>query len=173
MKPKFSILIVIFILLNGCNHPTTIIPDMNSSDQQIAIKKKLESIARDFLESWEPPFNPEGAISLFTQSEDFHLIIDGYEINNYEDWAKNVPNFMSDDEYFFNFYTHEIMNIESVILSPKSGVVTIVYIWESITKEGKHERTPGASTLTCREEEGGWKIVHYHGSHDEPEVVNE
>jgi hypothetical protein len=52
-------------------------------------------------------------------------------------------------------------------------VVTIVYIWDSISKEGVHERTPGAITMTCRKEGNDWKIVHYHGSHDEPEVVME
>ena len=127
----------------------------------------------EFLKSWEPPFDPDGAVALFTQGADFHLIIDGMEISNYEDWAKNVPNFMSDDNYFFESYKHEINNIETVVLSPKSGVVTIVYIWDSVSKQGIHERTPGAITLTCREEENVWRIVHYHGSHDEPEVVKE
>ena len=173
MKIRLLIAFVILILLSSCNQSATKTPDMISIDQQIAIKKKLESIARDFLESWEPPFNPERAVSLFTQSEDFHLVIDGYDISDYEDWAKNVPNFMSDDDYFFSSYSHEIKYIESVAMSPKSGVVTIVYIWDSITKEGVHERTPGAITLTCREEGGVWKIVQYHGSHDEPEVVEE
>ena len=103
----------------------------------------------EFLKSWEPPFDPDGAVALFTQGADFHLIIDGMEISNYEDWAKNVPNFMSDDNYFFESYKHEIKNIETVVLSPKSGVVTIVYIWDSVSKQGIHERTPGAITLTC------------------------
>jgi hypothetical protein len=131
----------------------------------------LETIAKDFLKSWEPPFNPEGAVALFTQSDDFHLIIDGYEISDYESWARNVPNFMADDNYFFKSYTHEIKYIQTVVFSAKSGVVTIVYIWDSISKEGVHERTPGAITLACREEENDWKIVHYHGSHDDPQII--
>jgi hypothetical protein len=173
MKANLYISLLIFILLSSCNQPTTTNPDVISDDQQLAIKKELESIAKDFLKSWEPPFHPESALSLFTQNDDFHLIIDGYEISEYEDWARNVPNFMSDDDYFFSSYRHEIESIESVVLSPTSGVVTIVYIWDSISKEGIHERTPGAITLTCREEAGVWKIVHYHGSHDVPEVVKE
>ena len=66
-----------------------------------------------------------------------------------------------------------IRYIESVVLSPNSGVVTIVYTWDSVSREGIHERTPGAIKLTCREEGNIWRIVHYHGSHDESEVVNE
>ena len=79
---------------------------------------------------------------------------------------------MAHEEEFYSSYTHEVEYIESVVLSPQSGVVTIVYIWDSISKEGVHERTPGAYTLTCREEADSWKIVHYHGSHGEPDVIN-
>jgi len=172
MKTRMILSYFIFLMLGGCNQ--SVLKDQTKvSGEQEAIKKILETIATDFLKSWEPPFNPEGAISLFTKSEDFHLIIDGYEISDYEDWASSVPNFMSDDNYFFNSYTHEIKNMETVVLSPKSGVVTIVYIWDSISKEGVHNRTPGAATLTCREEGNDWKIVHYHGSHDEPMEVRE
>ena len=58
-----------------------------------------------------------------------------------------------DDNYFFESDKHEIKNIETVVQSRKSGVVTIVYIWDSVSKQGIHERTPGVITLTCREEE--------------------
>ncbi|MCF8235585.1 MAG: hypothetical protein K9H13_12930 [Bacteroidales bacterium] len=171
MKTIISLSFSILILLCSCNQPG---PDEKaefSIDQQEAIKNKLETIAKDFLKSWEPPFNPEAAVALFTQSDDFHLVIDGINIDTYSKWANGVPNFMSDDDYFFKSYTHEIEYIETVVLSAKSGVVTMVYIWDSISKEGIHERTPGAVTLTCREEENDWKIVHYHGSHGDPEIV--
>ena len=125
-------------------------------------------MAMDFLKSWEPPFNPEGALSFFTQTEDFHLISDGHETSEYIDWASIVPKWMAHDDYSYSSYTHEIKNIETVVLSPKSGVVTIVYIWDSISKDGVHERIHGAITLTCRDEDSGWKIVHYHGSHYGP-----
>lgn len=137
------------------------------------ISEELENIVTAFLKSWEPPFDPEGAIALFSQSSDFNLVIDGFEIGSYEEWARNVPNFMSDDDYFFTSYSHEIRDIKTVVLSPNSGVVTISYIWDSVSTEGIHERTPGAATLTCRLEENGWRIVHYHGSHGEAKVVDE
>lgn len=131
------------------------------------IKDSLETIAVDFLRSWEPPFYPEKALGLFTQSEDFFLIIDGLPIGEYAEWAEGVPNFMSDDNYFFKSYTHEIKDIRTVVLSPDVGVVTLIYVWHSITKDDVRASTDGASTLTCRRENEGWKIVHYHGSHNE------
>lgn len=72
----------------------------------------------------------------------------------------------------YHSYRHEVQYIKTVVLSPHSGVVTIVYIWDSISKDGVRERTPGAITLTCRKENEAWKIVHYHGSHAESEVIN-
>ncbi len=173
MKTIISLSFSILILLCSCNQASHNEKAEVSIEQEEAIKNKLETIAKDFLKSWEPPFNPEGAVALFTQSEDFHLVIDGINIDTYSKWANGVPNFMADDNYFFKSYTHEIEHIETVVLSPKSGVVTIVYIWDSISKEGVHERTPGAATLTCREEGNDWKIVHYHGSHGDPEIVKE
>jgi hypothetical protein len=134
---------------------------------------RLESIALDFLKSWEPPYDPDAALALFTQKEDFHLVIGGgYICDNYMEWTEAVPNSMSHEEEFYDSYKHEVKYIETVVLSPQPGVVTIVYIWDSISKEGVHERTPGAFTLICRKEKDDWKIVHYHGSHDEPEVFN-
>jgi len=66
-----------------------------------------------------------------------------------------------------------INNLRTVVLSPESGVVTVVYIWDSVSREAVHERTPGALTIACRKEKDGWKIVHYHGSHDDPEVITD
>ena len=172
MRLKLSICFCTYIILFGCD----IQVKQDLTEVPVAIQEsitiKLTDIALEFLKSWEPPFDPDAAIALFTQGEDFHLVIDGYVIDNYQDWAKNVPNFMSDDDYFFASYKHEVKNIETVVLSPQSGAVTVVYIWDSISKEGIHERTPGAATLTCRKENEAWKIVHYHGSHDEPKIIN-
>jgi hypothetical protein len=121
--------------------------------------------------SWEPPFYPDSALALFTQTEDFSLVIDGYYIGSYREWAEGVPNFMSDDDYFFTSYKHEVQEIRSVPLSPESGVVTIVYVWDHVDRDGIHGRTDGRATMACRKEADGWKIVHYHGSHHEmPEV---
>lgn len=79
---------------------------------------------------------------------------------------------MAHDDNFYSSYTHEVSYIKTVVLSAESGVVTIVYFWDSISNEGVHERTPGAATMVCRKENEAWKIVHYHGSHDTAEVIN-
>jgi len=131
MKTRLFLSFCLFILLSGCKQPGSVDQTEVSIEVKEAITKKLEGIAMEFLKSWEPPFDPDGALALFTQGADFHLIIDGYVISNYEDWARNVPNFMSDDNYFFESYKHDIKNIETVVLSPKSGVVTIVYTWDT------------------------------------------
>lgn len=87
MKTIIYLSFSILILLCSCNQPGPSEKAEVSIDQQEAIKNKLETIAKDFLKSWE--------------------------------------------------------------------------------------RSPGAVTLTCREEENDWKIVHYHGSHGDPEIVKE
>jgi hypothetical protein len=143
-----------------------------SSEVQAQVSDTLKTIAVDFLRSWEPPFHPDKALSLFTQSKDFHLVIDGFPTNTFKEWKEGVPNYMADDNYFFKSYKHEIKDIRTVVLSPKSGVVTIIYIWDNISKkDDTHNRVDGAITLTCRQEADGWKIVHYHGSHGEERIV--
>jgi hypothetical protein len=173
MKPKFLFSFCISIILIGCDSHVKQDADEIPIELQESITFKLESIALEFLKSWEPPYDPDAALALFTQKEDFHLVIGGgYTCDNYLEWTEAVPNSMSHEEEFYASYKHEVKYIKTVVLSPQSGVVTIVYIWDSVSKEGLHERTPGAFTLTCRKEKDDWKIVHYHGSHDEPEVIN-
>ena len=172
MRTILVLAICIVLLLDACKNDAPDNQGFFSSEQQDSIKDHLEGIAIEFLQSWEPPFYPDKALTLFTQSEDFHLVIDGIEIGNYRDWAEGVPEFMAHDRNSYESYSHEIDYIETVVLSPESGVISIVYIWDSVTRDGQHERTPGAITLTCREEECGWKILHYHGSHGEPEILD-
>ncbi len=164
---SFFVLISIFALSCQNRNQDTIL----SNETQIS--DSLRSVAISFLKSWEPPFNSERALSLFTQTDDFYLVIDGLEIDSYNEWADGVPNFMSDDDYFFKSYKHEIKDIETVALSPYSGVVTITYIWDNISKDNVHRRTDGAATLTCRFEDKKWKIVHYHGSHGEEQIIGD
>ena len=135
------------------------------------ISDSLRNIAISFIQSWEPPFNPEKAVSLFTQSDDFYLVIDGYETSSFKEWEDGVPNYMADDNFFFKSYKHEIKNMKTVTLSPESGVITITYIWDNISKDDIHKRIDGAITLTCRLEDEKWKIVHYHGSHGEEQII--
>lgn len=173
MKNTVYFCLFISIVLAGCHNTTRQELAEVPLALQDSISSKLENIALDFLRSWEPPYDPDAALALFTQKEDFHLVIGGgYTCDNYLDWTEAVPRSMAHEKEFYASYKHEVKYIETVVLSPQSGVVTMVYTWDSITKEGVHERTPGAFTLACRKENGTWKIVHYHGSHDEPEVIN-
>jgi hypothetical protein len=142
-----------------------------SSAQEQQISDTLKKIAIDFLRSWEPPFNANQALKLFTQSDDFHLVIDGINIDTYSKWAKGVPNFMADDNTFFKSYKHEIKELKTTALSPESGVVTITYIWDNISIDDIHKRTDGSATFACRQEMSGWKIVQYHGSHGNEVIV--
>ena len=173
MKPTLLFCLCISVVLIGCDSQVKQEVAEVPVELQESITSILERIALDFLKSWEPPYDPDAALALFTQREDFHLVIGGgYTADNYLEWTEAVPRSMAHEVEFYNSYKHEVKYIETVVLSPQSGVVTIVYIWDSISKEGVHERTPGAITLTCRKENKSWKIVHYHGSHDEPEVIN-
>jgi hypothetical protein len=173
MKLTLFFCLCISAVLIGCDRQAEQNVDEVPVVLQESIKSKLESIALTFLRSWEPPYDPDAALALFTQREDFHLVISGdYTADNYLEWTEAVPRSMAHEVEFYNSYKHEVKYIETVVLSPQSGVVTIIYIWDSISKEGVHERTPGAITLTCRKENEAWKIVHYHGSHGEPEVIN-
>ena len=167
MKINFIAVIISLLLLSNCQSRK----DMLTKDQEQEITDTLKSIATGFLSSWEPPFYPERALKLFTQTEDFCLIIDGFLIDNYSKWAEGVPNFMADDVNNFNSYKHEIKEIKTVVLNKNAGVVTIIYIWDSITKEGIRRKTDGAFSLTCRCEENGWRIIHYHGSHGDDQIV--
>ncbi len=166
---KFLLLIplAVVLLFTACQKSATVL----SEELKTEVSDTLEAIAVEFLRSWEPPFHPDKALELFTQSEDFCLIIDGLPIKEYTEWAKGVPNFMSDDDYFFKSYTHDIKDVRTVVLSPDAGVVTIIYVWDSISNDEVHANTDGAITLTCRRENEGWKIVHYHGSHDTEKVI--
>ena len=173
MKATILFCLCISLFLVSCDSQVKQEIDEVPVALQESITIKLESIALEFLKSWEPPYNPDAALALFTQQEDFHLVISGgYKCDNYMEWIDAVHSSMHHEKEFYDSYKHEVKYIETVVLSPQSGVVTIVYIWDSISKEGVHERTPGAITLTCRKENEAWKIVHYHGSHAESEVIN-
>jgi hypothetical protein len=172
MKPALLFCLCISVILIGCDSQAEQEPEEVPVELRESISSKLESIALDFLRSWEPPYDPDAALALFTQKEDFHLVISGgYTCDNYRDWIQAVHSSMHHEKEFYNSYKHEVKYIETVVLSPQSGVVTIVYIWDSISKEDVHERTPGAISLTCRKENEEWKIVHYHGSHSESELI--
>jgi hypothetical protein len=78
---------------------------------------------------------------------------------------------MEHDRKNYKKYTHIIKDIRTVALSPTSGVVTIVYVWDYIENNDKHFNANGAITFVCRQEQDKWKIVHYHGSHDNETLI--
>lgn len=168
MRFLFYVIIAIAICFCSCQITSNEI----DSDVKDQISDTLQTMAIDFLRSWEPPFNPDKALNLFTQSKVFYLVIDGYTTNTFNEWQEGVPNYMADDDSFFKSYKHEIKDIRTVVLSPNSGVVTITYVWDNISrKDDIHKRVDGSITLACRKEKAGWKIVHYHGSHGDEKVV--
>ena len=171
MRPTFSfailLMITLVLLFTGCQHQEKKGAVRMTDETRAEVSMALEQVVLKFLYSWEPPYYPDSALALFTQTEDFSLVIDGWYTGSYEEWAAGVPNYMSDDAFYFTSYKHEVQEFNTVPLSPESGVVTIVYIWDHVNRDGIHGRTDGRATLACRKEAGGWKIVHYHGSHHE------
>lgn len=149
MKRLIHFTVLISIFLSGCSTNNPGLPE--NVEKQVS--DSLKNVAIDFLRSWEPPFNLEKALSLFTQSDDFYLVIDGFETGSYSEWAEGVPNYMADDNYFFKSYKHEIKDIRTVMLSPNSGVVTITYVWDNLSKDDIHKKVDGAITLACRIED--------------------
>ncbi|PLX24458.1 MAG: hypothetical protein C0599_02090, partial [Salinivirgaceae bacterium] len=121
------------VLIYLCSCQST--NERHSIKDQDHISDTLKTLAIDFLRSWEPPFHQDKALSLFTQTEDFYLVIDGYATTTFKEWEEGVPNYMADDNYFFKSYKHEIKDIKTVVFSPNSGVVTITYIWDNISRK--------------------------------------
>ena len=76
MRINFIIVILSLFLFANCQSRE----DVLTKDQEQEIADTLKTIAVGFLRSWEPPFYPERALQLFTQTEDFCLIIDGFLI---------------------------------------------------------------------------------------------
>ena len=142
------------------------------NNSNLALSDSLKNVALDFLKSWEPPFDSKMALDLFSNSSDFVLVIDGMYNNKYEDWASNIDNYMEHDRIHYKLYKHIIKDVRTVLLSPTVGVVTIVYVWEYVQNDGKHYKADGAITFVCRIENEKWKIVHYHGSHDNEILID-
>jgi len=85
MGMRISIFLIIAISIFFCSCQT---PDENFNiDAQEQISDSLKTLAIDFLRSWEPPFNPDKALRLFTKSEDFHLVIDGFPIKTFKEFS--------------------------------------------------------------------------------------
>jgi len=164
----FPILFVLFFLFCG--------PYQNGLTLEIEeeIKDTLEKIAVENLTSWEPPFYEEKLLKPFTHNDDFSVVIDGFPIKNYEIWKKVVYESMQEDrEKKFKQYKHVIKDIRTSVLSKNSGVVTIIYTWDYVTKDDLHYNTNGAVTLTFKFKDDSWKIIHFHCSHGDEKLINE
>ena len=169
---KFSLICVFILifLLQCSNAKDESFNKHNNSD--LALSDSLKNVALAFLKSWEPPFDSKKALDPFSNSSDFVLIIDGIYINKYEDWASNIDNYIEHDRTHYKMYKHIIKDARTVLLSPTAGVVTIVYVWEYVQNDGKHYKADAAITFVCRIEKEEWKIVHYHGSHDNEILID-
>jgi hypothetical protein len=141
-------------------------------EMEAAISDSLASVAIGFMRSWEPPFYPERARGYFSSTDDFSLVIDGYHDGTYESWASGIATYMQHDRDNYKVYSHTIKEVKSLVLSPMSGAVTIVYVWEYVTLADEHFTVDAAATLVCRFENGRWRSVHYHGSHGEERLVD-
>lgn len=170
LKVTFISVFILIVLLQCSNAK-----DENFNQQKnsnLALSDSLKNVALDFLKSWEPPFDSKKALDRFSNSSDFVLIIDGIYKAEYNDWASNIDDYMEYDRTHYKMYKHNIKDIRTVLLSPAAGVVTIVYVWEYVQNDGKHYKTNGAITFVCRIENEKWKIVHYHGSHDNEILID-
>jgi len=151
MKANFFLCFFIPLVLIGCDSPVK----QDIAELPVALQDsitiKLESIALNFLKSWEPPYDPDAALSLFTQREDFHLVISaGYTCDNYMEWIDAVHSSMHHEKEFYNSYKHEVKYIETVVLSPKSGVVMLRFAIRHITVELSRRRMARALLLLQR-----------------------
>ena len=161
------IFILITFILLSCERTT----EKSFDKKNISVSDSLENIAIKYLKSWEPPFDPNGSLKLFSETKDFSLISDGFYIPNIEKWKIVTFNSMEhEDEEHLN-YSHEIEEIRSTILDENSGVISVIYTWHGTKKDSSQYFNKGAITLVCRKEDDNWKIVHYHGSHQDDKLV--
>ena len=137
----------------------------------LKIKTTIEKIALDNLKDWEPPFHEDKFLQDFTHSDDFKFTVDGFHINDFEKWKSIVYESMEFDRVNHKHYKHKIKEIQTIVLSKNSGIVTINYIWDYITNDDLHYNTPATVTSVYRFENNGWKILNSHVSHGEKRLL--
>ncbi len=170
MYKLFSILIL--ILFNTI--PITAQSTQNKIIDEEAIKTELAKIAIDNLRSWEPPFYEEKMLKPFFATKDLLVVIDGIPIRGFVVWKSIVYNSMkADRESNFKKYRHIIKDIRTSILTENSGVVTVMYGWDYITKEDRHYSVNAAVTLVFKLEKNEWKIIQFHCSHGKKKLISE
>ena len=169
MIQKLILILVISFLLTACTFDNS---SMNEKDV-LQIKSTLENLALDNLKDWEPPFNEDKFLQDFSQSDDFRFTVDGFHVNDYEKWKTIVYESMDYDRQNHKHYKHDIIDIQTVLLSINSGIVTVNYIWDYITNDDLHYNTPATVTTVYRFEDNNWRIVNSHVSHGENKLLKE
>jgi hypothetical protein len=167
MKNNLVLILSTLFLFLSCYTEDKLLPETEN-----AIEETLEKMAIENLKSWEPPFHEDLFLDLFTQSEDLFVVLDGFSINNYQRW-KNVviKSMQADRDQNFKLYKHSVNEINTAVLSAKSGVVTMKYTWDYITKDDLHYNKDAAVTLVFRLEKENWKIIHFNVSHGKEKLV--
>jgi len=156
------------ILLISCSSDN----DFVSMQNKEKISSQLKSIALENLKSWEPPFHENQFLSHFTQSDDLLIVIDDFTIKNYDKWKGLVFESMNEDRnQQFKMYKHIVNEVNVVVLSASSGVVTTSYTWDYITNENLHFNVKANATLVFRKNNEHWEIVHFIVSHQKENQI--
>lgn len=169
MRQRFFLFLLLFSLFTSCDSDKSSMSDNNI----LQIKRTLENLALDNLRDWEPPFHEENFLQDFTQSSDFRFTVDGFHVNDFEKWKAIVYESMEFDRLNHKQYKHDIIDIQTIVLSENSGIVTVNYIWDYITNDDQHYNTRATVTTVYRFENDNWKIINSHVSHGEKRLLKE
>ena len=169
MIRKLILFLFLSSLLTACAFDSS---SMSEKDM-LQIKSTLENLALDNLKDWEPPFHEDRFLQDFTQSNDFRFTVDGFHVNDYEKWKTIVYESMDYDRLNHKHYKHDIIDIQTIVLSINSGIVTVNYIWDYITNDDLHYNTPATVTAVYRFEDNNWRIMNTHVSHGENRLLKE
>ncbi len=165
---RYIILFLPFLIIAcGDNHKEL------SQNEILRIQRITEDLIVDNLHDWEPPFREEDLLEDFSRGIAFSFTADGYHIDNFSDWQTIVYESMAYDRSLYKEYKHTLSSIRSVVLGSTAALVTVNYVWEGLSIENVHSRTPATLTAVCRLEEGAWKIMSAHVSHGEQMIVTD
>ena len=143
-----------------------------SSENETAIQSELRNIAVENLRSWEPPFYEEKFLNDFSQSKDLLVVIDKFVIKGFEKWKNIAVESMQEErEQGYKMYKHNIDDINVSVLSKNSGVVTIIYTWDYITKKNLHFNVKATAVLVFKKVNENWKIINLIVSHGDKEQI--
>ena len=167
MKNNLVLILSTLFLFLSCHSSGKLLPETEN-----AIKETLEKLAIENLKSWEPPFHEDIFLDPFTQSQDLFVVLDGFSIKDYQKWKNVVIESMQvDRNQNFKLYKHIVNDINTAVLSSNSGVVTIKYTWDYITKDDLHYNTDAVVTLVFKLEKENWEIIHFNVSHGKEKLV--